>query len=103
MMSRITLLAAIALLVMMRSAVAQDNDGAASSGSGPGTTIIGEQDTAVGLYLTPWQDETASNVDRPPGLYAPPLVQLDPQEFQRLVDYDDARLAYRRERLQRSR
>ncbi|TJY61155.1 hypothetical protein E4T66_11060 [Sinimarinibacterium sp. CAU 1509] len=88
---------ALALISGWQPAAAQD------SATAPGTTIVGEQDTAVGLYLTPWQDETASDVDRPPGLYAPPLAQLDPMEFQRLVDYDDARLAYRRERLQRSR
>ncbi len=98
MSARYASLVALALICGQQTANAQDTVDTA-----PGTTIIGEQDTAVGLYLTPWQDETASDADRPPGLYTPSLAQLDPQEFQRLVDYDDARLAYRRERLQRSR
>jgi len=93
----------LAALAMMTSPLAFAEEAAAPPDGAPGTTIIGEQDTAVGLYLTPWQDETASDVDRPPGLYAPPLEPLDPMTFERLSAYDDARLAYRRERLQRSR
>jgi hypothetical protein len=33
-----------------------------------GTTIFGDQEQALGLYLMPWQEEAASDIDRPPQL-----------------------------------
>jgi hypothetical protein len=68
-----------------------------------GTTIVGEREAAVGLYLAPWQDEQASDLDRPPGLYDVPLQILDPQRFGLQAEYDEAIRDYRRERLYRSR
>jgi hypothetical protein len=63
----------------------------------------GEREAAIGLYLAPWQDEHASDLDRPPGLYDVPLQTLDVQRFRRQADYDEAIRDYRRERLYRSR
>ena len=68
-----------------------------------GTTIVGEREAAIGLYLAPWQDETSSDLDRPPGLYDVPLQPLDPMQFRLQADYDEAIRDYRRERLFRSR
>ncbi|MEC9363179.1 MAG: hypothetical protein ACPHN2_18785 [Sinimarinibacterium flocculans] len=68
-----------------------------------GTTIVGEREAAVGLYLAPWQDEQASDLDRPPGLYDVPLQALDARGFGLQADYDEAIRNYRRERLYRSR
>lgn len=76
---------------------------AADSGEPAGTTIVGEREAAVGLYLAPWQDEAASDLDRPPGHYDVPLQALDLHRFELQADYDEAIRAYRRERLFRSR
>lgn len=84
---------AVALLVIALPAVADTE----------GTTIVGEREAAIGLYLAPWQDETSSDLDRPPGLYDVPLQPLDPQRFKLQADYDEAIRDYRRERLFRSR
>ena len=42
-----------------------------------GTTIVQEQDMAVGLYLAPWKDETTPARERPPGLHQVPLKPAD--------------------------
>lgn len=93
MISRIV---AVACVLLACAAQAQEADT-------DGTTIVGEREAAVGLYLAPWQDEHASDLDRPPALLDAPAQALDPERFQRLADYDEAIGAYRRERLYRSR
>lgn len=86
-------------LILLPAAVAAATEG----GEPAGTTIVGEREAAVGLYLAPWQDEQASDLDRPPGRYDVPLQALDPQRFGLQADYDEAIRDYRRERLYRSR
>ncbi len=66
-----------------------------------GTTIVGEQESAVGLFLTPWQDERASDLDRPPSRLSPATPSLDAAEFSRSAAAYETLLAYRREQLQR--
>lgn len=39
-----------------------------------GTTIYGDHEQALGLYLMPWKEEAASDIDRPPR-----LLQLSPK------------------------
>ena len=39
-----------------------------------GTTIYGDHEQALGLYLMPWKEEAASDIDRPPQ-----LLQLSPK------------------------
>jgi hypothetical protein len=93
-------LAALLLAALPPALMAQAG---ADPASAAGTTIIGEREAAIGLYLAPWQDEHASDLDRPPGLYDVPLQTLDVQSFRRQADYDEAIRDYRRERLYRSR
>jgi len=69
---------------------------------GIGTTIVGEQDAAVGLYITPWKEEKASDLDRPPSLFDVPAQAVDGAGFSRRVRYFDAAQAHRAERLQRN-
>jgi hypothetical protein len=94
------MLAVVLLAALPPALMAQTGTDAASAA---GTTIIGEREAAIGLYLAPWQDEHASDLDRPPGLYDVPLQTLDVQSFRRQADYDEAIRDYRRERLYRSR
>lgn len=64
-----------------------------------GTTIVGEQESAVGLFLTPWQDERASNLDRPPSRLSP--ASPDAGSFAASAAAYEAQWGYRREQLQR--
>ena len=62
-----------------------------------GTTIVGEQDSDVGLYLTPWKEEHADNIDPPPSLLDEPPQPLDAHSFARQVRDAGTVSAYRRE------
>jgi len=64
-----------------------------------GTTVVGEQESSVGLFLTPWQDERASDLDRPPSRLAP--AAPDAGSFASSAMAYEAQWAYRREQLQR--
>lgn len=90
---------ALAAVLLAGGAAAQD----APATDTAGTTIVGERESAIGLYLAPWQDEEASDIDRPPALFAPTLEKIDGDAFRRQAQYEDAINAYRRERLFRSR
>ncbi|GAB3372533.1 hypothetical protein NCG89_06335 [Spongiibacter taiwanensis] len=66
------------------------------------TRIYGDNESAAGLFLMPWQSGEGSDVDRPPRLLAGKPEVLDPQSFQRYVEWYEAQQAYRRWRLQRN-
>jgi hypothetical protein len=68
-----------------------------------GTEIIGDQDSAVGLFLTPWKNETAADIDRAPGLFDAKSGPVDPKVFAQKIENDDALAAYRRSRTQSNR
>jgi hypothetical protein len=72
---------------------------AAAAAEEAGTTIVGEQESAVGLFLTPWQDERASDLDRPPSRLAPAAPEAG--AFAASAMAYEAQWAYRREQLQR--
>ena len=62
-----------------------------------GTTIVGERDSDVGLYLTPWKEEHPDNVDPPPSLLDEPPQPVDAHAFSRQVRDASTITAYRRE------
>ncbi|MGQ0621213.1 MAG: hypothetical protein ACT4QA_15040 [Panacagrimonas sp.] len=68
-----------------------------------GTTILGDQDAAVGLYLTPWKDEEPAELDRAPGLHDEAPAALDAASFARTHTYYSTVRAWRAERLQKNR
>lgn len=84
------------LSVLSLSAMAAE-----SVGTDSGTTIIGEQEAAVGLYLTPWREELASDVDRAPRLYEASGDAVEAADLQRQVDVRESMDAYWRLRLLR--
>lgn len=56
-----------------------------------GTTVVGEQDAPIGLYITPWRNSAAAGgLDRPARLLDEALMPLDPDEFSRQVSYNRA-------------
>ncbi len=63
-----------------------------------GTTVIGEQEAAIGLFVNPWKEQEASTTDRPPRLFDMPLAPLDSEGFRQSVG---ARQNLSAERLQR--
>ena len=65
----------------------------------PGTTVIGDADSNQGLYLTPWKEEHADNIDPPPGLLDVQPRPLNPRAFARQVRDAATVNAYRREQL----
>lgn len=70
------------------------------AGEGEGTTIVGEREAAVGLYLLPWREEAPSAIDRPPRPLMDAPAPLDAAAFARRVDSDEAEAAYRRVRVE---
>lgn len=61
-----------------------------------GSTIVGEQDAAMGLTLTPWKEEYATGLDQPPSLYRAPTAPLSDGNLQRQTEYRDELGNYRR-------
>ena len=56
-----------------------------------GTTVIGEQEAPIGLYIMPWrQSQAQAGLDRPARLLDEALLPLDPEVFKRQVEYHRA-------------
>lgn len=61
---------------------------AETSPEGIGTTIIGERESPIGLYITPWHETGAEkDIDRPARLLQEKLLPIDKTVFQRQIDY----------------
>lgn len=53
-----------------------------------GTTIVGERESPIGLYITPWKNSFAEKeMDRPARLLQEELLPLDRQVFLRSIEY----------------
>lgn len=62
-----------------------------NAGSSAGTTIIGERESPIGLYITPWRDARAEDdIDRPARLLQEELRPIDETVFLREVEYHRA-------------
>jgi hypothetical protein len=58
---------------------------------GAGTTVVGERESPIGLYIMPWrQSEAQGGLDRPARLLDEALRPLDPEVFRRQVEYHRA-------------
>ena len=65
-----------------------------------GTTIIGDHESPIGLYLTPWKNEYAERgMDRPARIVQETLGPIDQDVFHRQVEYYDTITAYRKAEL----
>ncbi len=65
--------------------------GAAGNKNNEGTTIIGERESPIGLYITPWHNAAAeTDIDRPARLLSVGLEVLDRRVFARQVEYYEA-------------
>lgn len=90
-------------LYVVSLAEAQGAEGTASPNTAPGTTILGDQDAAVGLYLAPWKDEEPAELGRAPGLHDEAAAPVDAARFERAQTYYATGRAWRAERLQKNR
>ncbi len=64
---------------------------------GIGTTIFGEQETPIGLYITPWKDDYAERgLDRPARLLDEAMEPIDPATFRRQIEYYETITEFRR-------
>ena len=71
------------------AAPAQPTDGVHKAATG--TTVVGEQESPIGLYITPWRNSAAAGgLDRPARLLDEALLPLDPDVFKRQVEYHRA-------------
>lgn len=53
-----------------------------------GTTIVGERDSPIGLYITPWRNAAPEKeLDRPARFLEEALMPLDPEVFRRQLEY----------------
>lgn len=53
-----------------------------------GTTIIGERESPIGLYIMPWRNSAAEEgIDRPARLLQEEALPIDPGTFRRQLDY----------------
>jgi hypothetical protein len=56
-----------------------------------GTTVIGDVEAPIGLYIMPWrQSQAQAGLDRPARLLDEALLPLDPDVFKRQVEYHRA-------------
>lgn len=57
----------------------------------PGTTIIGERESPIGLYIMPWRESRPEqDMDRPARLLQEKLLPLDEDVFVRQIEYAQA-------------
>jgi hypothetical protein len=63
-----------------------------------GTTIVGEEESEMGLNLMPWKNEARSDMDLAPALLNEIPTTVDPAGFSRRMENYDAIVGHRRER-----
>jgi hypothetical protein len=82
---RSTLLVAAALLPLVVAAQSEDP---AVKTDRDGTTVVGDRESPIGLYITPWRNAAPeAEMDRPARLLEEQLLPLDPDVFRRQLEY----------------
>lgn len=62
-----------------------------------GTTIVGDRESPIGLYITPWKDDYAERgLDRPARLVDEAMEPIDPATFRRQIEYYETITAFRK-------
>ena len=67
-----------------------------------GTTVVGDQEAPLGLFLAPWKGSSRSEVGLVPGLHDAPVETINAEGFARSARYYSVGRAYRAERLMRN-
>jgi hypothetical protein len=72
--------------------------GAPAAAGDTGTNVFGDDESPLGLDITPWKENSAqSGLDRPARLLEESPARVDPDVFERRIDYYDTITAYRKE------
>lgn len=72
-------------LLMALSSFAQAQTPA---GEGGGTTVIGDQESPIGLYIMPWRNSSADpGLDKPARLLEEAMLPMDRDVFRRQTEY----------------
>ncbi|MGJ8669501.1 MAG: hypothetical protein ACSHXK_08445 [Oceanococcus sp.] len=66
-----------------------------------GATIVGDQEAAIGLFVTPWKEQAASTTDRPPRLFEVKLAPMDTHSFKQGLELQQMIDTQRIQRLHR--
>ncbi len=75
----------------LNAAAREDLRTDAGSSKDAGTTIVGERESPIGLYITPWRNAfSQQNIDRPPRLMEVDMSPVDRVVFARQVEYHEA-------------
>jgi len=73
---------------------------AAAPDEGAGSTIVGNRESPIGLYLTPWKNEYAERgMDRPAQIVQEQMAPVDPDVFRRQNSYYDTITRFRQAEL----
>ncbi len=55
---------------------------------GDGTTVVGDRESPIGLYITPWRnDAPEAELDRPARFLEEQLLPIDADVFRRQLEY----------------
>ncbi|MES2682061.1 MAG: hypothetical protein V4650_00940 [Pseudomonadota bacterium] len=53
-----------------------------------GTTVVGDRESPIGLYITPWRNDTPeAALDRPARFLEEQLLPIDADVFRRQIEY----------------
>jgi hypothetical protein len=66
------------------------------SSPGAGTTVLGDRESPIGLYIIPWRSSAPTpQMDRPARLLDETEEPVDPVQFSRFIEYHDALTRHR--------
>ncbi len=82
---------AAVLCLLPLGLAAQDEEPAATARAPRiGTTVLGERESPIGLYITPWRRAAPeAGIDRPARLLDQPLEPIDREVYRRQVEYNE--------------
>ena len=74
-------------LLLPFAAVAQNEEPSVKTDR-EGTTVVGDRESPIGLYITPWRNAAPeAELDRPARFLEEELMPLDPDVFRRQLEY----------------
>ena len=66
------------------------------AGEGAGTTVIGDQESPMGLYIMPWRNSSSDpGLDKPARLLEEAMLPMDRDVFRRQTEYYQTLQAHR--------
>lgn len=80
--------AALLLLIALPTFAQQPSETPAVETDRDGTTVVGDRESPIGLYITPWRNAAPeAELDRPARFLEEELLALDADVFRRQIEY----------------